>query len=65
MKFLRSEEFRRAVRATRNVLLEFVARIVCQFAINMERYIFPYPFTLHSNPVSRFQKFRSFKASKL
>jgi hypothetical protein len=44
------------------MLLQFMTRVIGQLAINLQRDIFSYPFALHTNPVSRFLRFQSFKA---
>src|SRR5436190_23745190 len=45
---LRGLEFRRAVFAARDVLLQFMTGIISQFVINIENNVLLYPFTLHS-----------------
>jgi len=41
-------QFGRAIGAARYVLLEFMAGVIGQFAINLKPNIFSNPFTLHS-----------------
>ena len=48
MEVLLGLQFERAVRATSDVLLKFMPRIIGQFAINVKHDIFSNPFTLHS-----------------
>src|SRR5438094_5822514 len=45
---LRGLEFRRAIFAARDVLLQFMPGIISQFVINIENNVLLYPFTLHS-----------------
>jgi hypothetical protein len=57
-------QFGSAVGAARHMLFQLMTRIIGQLAINMQRDIFSNPFAFHSNPVSRFLRFQSFKVSE-
>ena len=48
MKFPVCLQFRRAICATRHVLLQFITGIICQLVINVEQKILLDPFTFHT-----------------